>query len=88
MNADHEKEIARMDRALREFRIRSKSTNLPFLENMLNHAEFKSSLCITHFIDTMTESPVFQARDHATRLLHFTGDVVVNVNPEMKGRKG
>ncbi len=80
--------IARMDRALREFRIRGVSTNLPFLENVINHAQFKSGECITRFIDTTPELFQFaKRRDRATRLLRFVGNVVVNGNPEMKGRK-
>ena len=80
---------ARMDRALREFRIRGVSTNLPFLENVINHALFKSGECTTRFIDTTPELFQFAKRaDRATRLLRFIGDVVVNGNPEMKGRQG
>ncbi|HJU71894.1 MAG TPA: pyruvate carboxylase [Paucimonas sp.] len=81
--------IARMDRGLREFRIRGVSTNLLFLENVINHPMFKSGECITRFIDTTPELFRFaKRRDRATRLLRFMGDVVVNGNPEMKGRKG
>ncbi len=80
--------IARMDRALREFRIRGVSTNLPFLENVINHDLFKTGECTTRFIDTTPELFQFaKRRDRATRLLRFIGDVVVNGNPEMKGRK-
>ena len=81
--------ISRMDRALREFRIRGVSTNLPFLENVINHDLFKSGQCITRFIDTTPELFRFaKRRDRATRLLRFVGEVAVNGNPEMKGRKG
>lgn len=80
--------IARMDRALREFRIRGVSSNLQFLENVIAHPLFKNGRCITRFIDETPELVQFQARrDRATRLLNFIGDVVVNGNPEMKGRK-
>ena len=80
--------ISRMDRALREFRIRGVSTNLPFLENVINHPLFKSGECITRFIDTTPELFHFaKRRDRATRLLRFIGEVAVNGNPEMKGRK-
>ncbi|HEX2531836.1 MAG TPA: pyruvate carboxylase, partial [Burkholderiaceae bacterium] len=80
--------ISRMDRALREFRIRGLSTNLPFLENVINHPQFKSGECITRFIDTTPELFHFtKRRDRATRLLRFIGEVSVNGNPEMKGRK-
>ncbi len=79
--------IARMDRALREFRIRGVSTNLQFLENVINHAQFRSGQCITRFIDTTPELFEFTKRqDRATRLLHFIGTTSVNGNPEMKGR--
>jgi pyruvate carboxylase len=83
-----EEAISRMDRALREFRIRGLATNLPFLENVINHEQFKSGTCITRFIDTTPELFQFAKRqDRATRLLSFIGDVNVNGNPEMKGRK-
>lgn len=80
--------VARMDRALREFRIRGVSTNLPFLENVINHPLFKSGQCTTRFIETTPELFQFtERRDRATRMLRFIGEVVVNGNPEMKGRK-
>ncbi len=80
--------ISRMDRALREFRIRGVSTNLPFLENVINHPLFRSGECTTRFIDTTPELFKFHARrDRATKLLRFIGEVIVNGNPEMKGRK-
>lgn len=79
--------ITRMDRALREFRIRGLSTNLPFLENVINHELFKAGACTTRFIDSTPELFNFAARqDRATRLLRFIGEVTVNGNPEMKGR--
>ena len=37
-----EEAIARMDRALREFRIRGVKTNIPFLENLIDHPTFLS----------------------------------------------
>jgi pyruvate carboxylase len=86
----HNKEeaIARMDRALREFRIRGVSSNLQFLENVIRHPQFVSGECITRFIDETPELFRFgQRRDRATKLLGFIGDVVVNGNPEMKRRR-
>jgi len=77
-----------MDRALREFRIRGLSTNLQFLENVISHPLFKSGECTTRFIDTTPELFRFTARrDRATKVLRFIGDVAINGNPEMKGRK-
>ncbi len=80
--------IGRMDRALREFRIRGISTNLQFLENVIRHPQFQKGECITRFIDDTPELFHFPVRrDRATRLLRFIGEVAVNGNPEMKGRK-
>ncbi|HZR35588.1 MAG TPA: pyruvate carboxylase [Nevskia sp.] len=82
-----EEAIHRMDRALREFRIRGLSTNLQFLENVIGHPAFLSGECTTRFIDTTPELFVFTPRrDRATRMLRFIGNVIVNGNPEMKGR--
>jgi pyruvate carboxylase len=78
----------RMDRALREFRVRGMATNLQFLENVIAHPLFRSGECTTRFIDTTAELFNFtKRRDRATRLLKFMGNVAVNGNPEMKGRK-
>ncbi len=78
---------SRMDRALREFRIRGVTTNLAFLENVIDHPQFISGECITRFIDDTPELFEFTPRrDRATRLLTFLGEVTVNGNPEMKGR--
>jgi pyruvate carboxylase len=80
--------ITRMDRALREFRIRGLSTNLQFLENVIAHPLFKSGECTTRFIDSTPELFVFTPRkDRATKILRFIGEVIVNGNPEMKGRE-
>jgi pyruvate carboxylase len=80
--------ISRMDRALREFRIRGLSTNLQFLENVIGHELFRSGECTTRFIDATPELFVFTPRkDRATKLLKFVGEVAVNGNPEMKGRR-
>lgn len=79
--------IARMDRSLREFRIRGVATNLPFLENVIAHPLFKSGECTTRFIDQTPELLKFTSRrDRATKLLKYLGEVNVNGHPEMKGR--
>lgn len=80
--------IARMDRALREFRIRGVASNLQFLENVIRHPQFIAGTCITRFIDDTPELfRITPRRDRATKLLRFLGNVIVNGNPEMKGRK-
>jgi pyruvate carboxylase len=80
--------IARMDRALREFRIRGVTTNLLFLEQIINHPDFAEANYTTRFIDDTPELYRFpQRRDRATRLLRFIGDVQVNGSPEVAGRR-
>ncbi len=82
-----ENAIARMDRSLREFRIRGVATNLAFLENLIAHPLFKSGECTTRFIDQTPELlKVAPKRDRATKLLKYLGEVSVNGHPEMKGR--
>lgn len=80
--------IARMDRAIREFRVRGVATNLPFLEAVINHPQFRSGSYTTRFIDETPE--LFKqdkSRDRATRLLSFIGDISVNGNAETKTRR-
>jgi len=82
-----ERAIARMHRALWEFRIRGVVTNLRFCDQVITHPKFIDGSYTTKFIDSTPE--LFQAprkRDRATRLLNFIGDVVVNGNPEVKNR--
>ncbi|MCC7198838.1 MAG: pyruvate carboxylase [Gammaproteobacteria bacterium] len=80
--------IARMHRALWEFRIRGVTTNLRFLDHLIMHPRFPRGDYTTKFIDTTPELFHFQRkRDRATRILNFVGEVIVNGNPEVKGRK-
>ncbi|MBP0590677.1 pyruvate carboxylase [Paraburkholderia sp. LEh10] len=79
--------IRRMDRALREFRIRGVASNLQFLENVINHPAFGRGDVTTRFIDLTPELLAFtKRRDRATKLLRYLGEVCVNGNPEMGGR--
>jgi pyruvate carboxylase len=79
--------IRRMDRALREFRVRGVATNLQFVENVINHPAFVDGTVTTRFIDTAPELFRFaKRRDRATRLLRHIGHVSVNGHPDMKGR--
>ena len=79
---------SRMIRALQEFRIRGVSNNLAFLENVIAHPLFTSGQCNTRFIDITPELFEFkQKQDRATKLLNFLGDITVNGQTEMKGRR-
>jgi len=79
--------IARMDRALREFRIRGVATNLTFLEAIITHPSFKDNSYTTKFIDTTPELfAQVKRQDRATKLLNYLADVTVNGHPEARGR--
>jgi hypothetical protein len=78
--------IARMDRALREFRIRGVSTNIAFVENLLKHPTFLNYQYHTKFIDETPELFDFKPRrDRATRILTYIADITVNGHPETAG---
>jgi pyruvate carboxylase len=78
----------RMDRALREFRIRGVKTNIPFVENVVNHPKFRAGEVTTSFLDDSPELFHMRQRgDRATKLLSYLGDVILNGNPEVKGKK-
>lgn len=79
--------IARMDRALREFRIRGVSTNIDFVDNLLRHPTFLSNQYHTRFIDETPELFEFSPRrDRATKILKYIADVTVNGHPDVLGR--
>src|ERR1700731_1940542 len=82
-----EETIARMHRALWEFRIRGVVTNLRFLDQLITHPQFAQGAYTTKFIDTTPE--LFRwprKRDRATRILKYIGETVVNGNAETKSR--
>ncbi|HVU24119.1 MAG TPA: pyruvate carboxylase [Opitutus sp.] len=76
----------RARRVLTEFRIRGIKTNIPFLENVIAHPQFRAGQATTTLIDTTPELFAFKPRrDRATKLLNFLGHVIVNGNPHAKG---
>ncbi|ADE84960.1 pyruvate carboxylase [Rhodobacter capsulatus] len=79
--------IKRMDRALREFRIRGVSTNIDFVINLLKHPTFLDMSYTTKFIDTTPDLFAFKKRrDRATKILTYIADISVNGHPETAGR--
>ncbi len=79
--------VARMTRALKEYRIRGVATNLGFLENVLAHPDFLANRYTTKFIDdTPGLLSLSKRRDRATRLLTYIAEVSVNGHPDVKGR--
>ncbi len=81
------KAIARMDRALREFRIRGVATNIDFVINLLKHPTFLNDTYTTKFIDTTPDLFAFKKRrDRGTKILTYIADITVNGHPETAGR--
>jgi pyruvate carboxylase len=78
----------RMDRCLREFRVRGVVTNIPFLENVVNHPDFQSGRVTTSWLEETPELFRFvPRRDRATKLLTYLGTVIVNGNPTVAGKQ-
>jgi pyruvate carboxylase len=77
----------RMDRSLREFRVRGVKTNIPFLENVVNHPKFQEGQVTTSWLaETPALFKFVPRRDRATRLLTYLSEVIVNGNPEVAGK--
>ncbi|MCL6617587.1 MAG: pyruvate carboxylase, partial [Anoxybacillus ayderensis] len=83
-----EQAAAKMLRNLREFRIRGIKTNIPFLENVVQHPKFLTGEYDTSFIDTTPELFVFPKRkDRGTKMLSYIGTVTVNGFPGIGKKK-
>jgi len=77
----------RMERVIREFRIRGVKTNIPFLLNVVTHPTFESGDCTTRFIDESPELFEFDPRrNRATRILTYLAETIVNGNALVKDR--
>ncbi|MBK9399611.1 MAG: pyruvate carboxylase [Bacteroidetes bacterium] len=74
----------RMYRTLMEFRIRGVKTNIPFLENVINHPIFQNGMATVKFIDKYPELFAFRKKqDSGTRVLRYIAHVIVNGNPDV-----
>ncbi|MBO8155376.1 MAG: pyruvate carboxylase [Bacillaceae bacterium] len=78
----------KMVRNLREFRIRGIKTNIPFLENVIQHEKFLSGEYDTTFIDQSPELFVFpKRRDRGTKMLTYIGHTTINGFPGLMKKK-
>ncbi|MBH0229009.1 pyruvate carboxylase [Halobacillus yeomjeoni] len=69
----------KMVRNLKEFRIRGIKTNIPFLENVIQHKQFLNGEYNTTFIDRSPELFVFPKRkDRGTKMLSYIADRTIN----------
>ena len=77
--------VQRINRALREFRIRGVKTNISFLENLLEHPTFYTGQATVTFLDNHPELFKIQpGYDRGTKTLDYLADVIVNGNPDVK----
>ncbi len=77
--------IRKMERAIKEFRIRGVKSNLTFLENLLSHPTFRASECSTLFIDKHPELFKLNPRfDKVSHLLEYIAEININQNPIVK----
>ncbi len=71
--------VSRARRAIAEFRIRGVSTNIPFLQAVLEDPDFQAGRITTSFIDERPQ--LLTARgsaDRGTKILNYLADVTVN----------
>ncbi|PJJ72407.1 pyruvate carboxylase [Diaminobutyricimonas aerilata] len=71
--------VARARRGLAEFRIRGVSTNIPFLQAVLEDPSFVAGDLSTSFIEERPELVLgHQSKDRGTKILNWLADVTVN----------
>lgn len=76
---DLQSSCAKMNRALREFRVRGVKTNIPFLLNVLENQKFLNGSVDTYFIDENPDLFKFTpSQNRAQKLLNYIGEVLVN----------
>lgn len=76
---DLQSSSAKMNRALREFRVRGIKTNIPFLLNVLEHQKFLNGSVDTNFIDENPQLFKFTpTQNRAQKLINYLGQVLVN----------
>ncbi|MBJ8343368.1 pyruvate carboxylase [Antrihabitans sp. YC2-6] len=71
--------VARARRAVAEFRIRGVSTNIPFLQAVLDDEDFRAGRVTTSFIEERPQLLTLRSSaDRGTRILNYLADVTVN----------
>lgn len=70
---------AKMQRALREFRVRGVKTNIPFLLNVLKDKKFQTGDYDTNFIDDNPHLFYFKpSKNRGQKLLKYLAELMVN----------
>ena len=77
--------VRKMTRALKEFRIRGVKTNIPFLQNVIQHETFKAGSANVNFIqNTPSLFKIIPSQDRTSKITSYLGEVIVNGNPDVK----
>ncbi len=75
----------RLNRALREFRIRGVKTNIGFLENVVSHPTFQAGEATVGFIKNHPElMKIPERQDRGTKMLRYVANTSINGNPAIK----
>ena len=83
-----EESCERLVRTLKEFRIRGVKTNIPFLENVLQHPSFQQGKATVDFIDNHPELFEMSPRqDRGTKVLKYVAEVIVNGQPDVSKKE-
>ena len=77
--ATFEDACSKLRRALMEFRVRGVKTNIPFIQNVLNHPQFLNDYVNTRFIDDNPQLFDFKpSQNRAGKLLNYLGQVLLH----------
>ncbi|MEN8185812.1 MAG: pyruvate carboxylase [Bacteroidota bacterium] len=77
--------IRKMTRTLSEFRIRGVKTNIPFLQNLLEHKALRKGKVTVNFIaNTPTLFNFNLSRDRASKIVKYLANITINGNPDVK----
>ena len=82
-----EETVAKMKRALREYRIRGIKHNIPFLSNVIHHPVFQSGQATTRFIDDspeLFEFPKRRYQDRGNKVLRYLAETTINGFPGLE----
>lgn len=74
--------VQKMQRCLKEFRIRGVKTNIPFMQNVIHNEVFQSGNAKTTFIDNTPSLFEFSStRDRGNKTMKYIGEITINGFP-------
>lgn len=77
--------VRKLNRALREFRIRGVKTNIRFLLNIINHPVFIRGEATVNFLQQHPELfRIHREQDSGTKILRYLAEITINGHPDVK----